>query len=542
MGSAFGEPRGASLISPPPGLPHEGPWREVADCTPRTMETEPSRYPRNMSQTAAQIVTSTSRLRRLSDEAAWQLIRAQNAHVILAILRSNFVESSETRVPAPILFERIDDDVVALRNAGYDLPQTAQQYCSAWLSQGYLERRPGEIGGDETYELSSEALTAIGIVSDLETPPKAATESRLTTVMSQLDQLVVDTDEDVASRVEALQRERDRLDARIAAIRNGRSGTIDDRVALERVRDILSLADQLPADFARVRREIERLNVRFRKDIIENDGGRGDVLEALFRGVDVLAEQEAGRSFQAFYALLTDLERSSGLDAAIETVLSRPFVRELTTAQQDFLRDLVPSLSQRGGEVHEVYVSLSRSLRSFVQRREYEEERTVSRLLTIAQRRFGVISETVPVHRSSGFELGLSQSELSSVGQWTPFSDDGERPASLVENVAHEIDLARILAVIRESEIDLRELQRNVASALEHATVVSIADVLARHPATQGFGSVVGLVYIALQRRDSSTAIQIDGQTETVQWNSDPARFAKVPRLLFTTTGHSDEQ
>jgi len=501
-----------------------------------------------MSQTAAQIVTSATRLRRLSEEAAWQLIRAQNAHVILAILRSNFVESGETRVPAPMLFERIDDDLVALRSAGYDLPQTAQQYCAAWLNQGYLERRPGEIGGDETYELSSEALAAIGIVSDLETPPKAATESRLTTVMSQLDQLVVDTDEDVASRVEALERDRDRLDARIAAIRDGRSGTIDDRVALERVRDILSLADQLPADFARVRREIERLNVRFRKDIIENDGGRGDVLEALFRGVDVLAEQEAGRSFQAFYALLTDLERSAGLDAAIETVLSRSFVSELTIAQQDFLRDLVPSLSQRGGEVHEVYVSLSRSLRNFVQRREYEEERTVSRLLTVAQRRFGVISETVPVHRSSGFELGLSQSELSSVGQWTPFSDDGERPPSLVENVAHDVDLAQILAIIRESEIDMRELQQNVASALEFATVVSVADVLARFPATQGFGSVVGLVYIALQRQDSGTAIKRDGQTETVQtetvqWNSDPARFAKVPRLLFTAlNGATDER
>jgi len=470
-----------------------------------------------MSQTAAQIVTSATRLRRLSEEAAWQLIRAQNAHVILAILRSNFVESGETRVPAPMLFERIDDDLVALRGAGYDLPQTAQQYCAAWLNQGYLERRPGEIGGDET-------------------------------VMSQLDQLVVDTDEDVASRVEALERDRDRLDARIAAIRDGRSGTIDDRVALERVRDILSLADQLPADFARVRREIERLNVRFRKDIIENDGGRGDVLEALFRGVDVLAEQEAGRSFQAFYALLTDLERSAGLDAAIETVLSRSFVSELTTAQQDFLRDLVPSLSQRGGEVHEVYVSLSRSLRNFVQRREYEEERTVSRLLTVAQRRFGVISETVPVHRFSGFELGLSQSELSSVGQWTPFSDDGERPPGLVENVAHDVDLAQILAIIRESEIDMRELQQNVASALEFATVVSVADVLARFPATQGFGSVVGLVYIALQRQDSGTAIKRDGQTETVQtetvqWNSDPARFAKVPRLLFTAlNGTTDER
>ncbi len=489
-----------------------------------------------MSQTAAQIVQSATRLRRLSDETAWQLLRTQNAHLILTILRNNFIESGEPRVSAPILFDRVDDDLTILRDAGYDLPQNAQQYCVAWLGQGFLERRPGDVGGDETYELSSESLAAIGMVADLESPQKSATESRLTTVMSQLDQLVVDTDEDVFSRVDALTRDRDRIDARIAAIRAGRSGTIDDRVALERVRDILSLADQLPADFARVRREIERLNVRFRKDIIENDGGRGEVLDALFRGVDVLAEQEAGRSFQAFYALLTDLERSAGLDAAIEAVLARPFVRALTPAQREFLRDLVANLGQRGAEVHGVYVSLSRSLRNFVQRREFEEERTVGRLLTLAQRRFSAISETVPLHRQTGFELSLSQSSISSIGQWTLFTDDGERPARLQENIAHEIDLDEIRAIIRESEIDMRELQQNVTVVLSELTVASIADVLTRFPATQGFGSVVGLVYIALQGRDSGRALQIVGETETVQWNAEPTRSARVPRFLFTIT------
>jgi len=487
-----------------------------------------------MGLTAAQLVQASARLKRLSDEAAWQLLRAQNAHAIIAILRNSFIDSGERRVPAPILFERIQDDLIALREGGYDLPQTAQQYCAAWLSQGFLERRPGNAGSEETYELSSEGLAAIGIVSDLETPPKSATESRLTTVMAQLDQLVVDTDENVASRIEALVRERDRIDERINAIRDGRSGVIESRVALERVRDILALADQLPADFARVRREIERLNVRFRKDIIENDAGRGDVLDALFRGVDVLAEQEAGRSFQAFYALLIDLERSAGLDAAIETVLSREFAGELTTAQREFLRYLVPSLIQRGGEVHDVYVSLSRSLRTFVQRREYEEERTVSRLLTAAQRQFSALSETVPLHRATGFDLPLSTARLSSLAQWQLYADDGERPGALTESATHEIDLDEIRAIIRESEIDLRELQGNVERTLEELAVASIADVLTRFPASQGFGSVVGLVYIALQEKKGRETVEITGETDTVQWGTEPPRFARVPRMLFT--------
>lgn len=485
-----------------------------------------------MSVKAAQIVQSASRLRKLSDDAAWQLLR--NTPVTLAILRSNFVESGEARVPAPILFERVEDDLVALRADGHDLPRTAQQYCASWLSRGFLERRPGVTGSEETYELSSEGLAAVRIVSDLEAPPKSATESRVATVMARLEDLVADTEENVETRIESMVQDRDRLNARIEAVRDGRTGVIDERVALERVRDILALAGQLPADLARARREIERLNIRFRKDIIENEGGRGDVLDALFRGVDVLADHEAGRSFEALHVLLLDLERSAGLDTAIETVLSRGFARGLTVEQCEFLRYLVPNLIQRAGEVHDVYVSLSRSLRNFVQRREYEEARTVSRLLGVAKRQFGALSETVPLHRPVGFELALSTGRVSSLDQWTLYADDGERPVALTEAAVHEIDLDEIRAIIRESEIDVRELQNNVDRTLDEIAVASIADVLARFPASQGFGSIVGLVHIALHDNIGRETVEIAGETDIVEWGTEPARFARVPRMLFS--------
>ena len=266
--------------------------------------------------TSAQLVQSAARLRRLRDEPSWALLRGTHAHVTISLLHSHFVEPGVSRVPAALLIERLADDIDDLRRAGFDLPQHAQQYCTEWIQAGWLERRPGSGAEGETLELSAEALTAIRLVSELEHPPQTATESRLTTVIDRLTALTIDTDPDVTSRVEALTRERERIDAAIEAARSGRADVLDDRAAVERIRDIIALAGQLPSDFARVRREIERITLRFRKDIIENDAGRGDVLEALFRGVDLLAEQEAGRSFAAFYAVLMNPERRAALDAA----------------------------------------------------------------------------------------------------------------------------------------------------------------------------------------------------------------------------------
>ena len=380
------------------------------------------------------------------------------------------------------------------------------------------------------------------MVDELGTPPRTATESRLTTVMDQLARLVVDTEPDPSARVDALLRERDRLDAHIEDVRSGRIGATDPRVALERVRDVLDLADQLPADFTRVRREIERLNGRFRKDIIDSDGGRGEVLDALFRGVDVLADEEAGRSFRAFYALLVDLDRHEAFGTDIETVLTRSFAAALDDGERDVLRQIVPQLIERGGEVHEVYVSLARGLRGFVQHRGYLEEREVGRLLTQAQRRLGELSQTVPLHRATGFELHLGAAHVGSVGQWALHEPDGERPEPLTDEPVLEVDLDQLRALVRESEIDLRELAGNVDAALDDAPVASLRDVLTQFPATQGLGSVVGLVHLAVRRLADGTAIEVADECETVPWGADPPRLARVPRLLFVRTPDGSER
>ncbi len=485
------------------------------------------------------VVATAARLHRLRDETAWSMLRGEHGHLVAAILRARFLEGDEPRLPASLLFERVADDLTELRAAGYDLPRTAQQYCEQWRTAGLLERRTGAAGQDETYELSSDAVAALRIVAELESPPRTATESRLTTVMDQLARVAVDTEPDPEARVASLVRERERLDARIADVRAGRAGLVDPRAALERVRDVLALADQLPADFARVRREIERLNGRFRRDVLAGDGTRGDVLDALFRGVDVLAEEEAGRSFRAFYALLVDLERHESFVEDIDAVLTRDFADELTPVERDFLRQLVGRLVERGGQVHEVYVTLARSLRGFVQHRDYVTEREVGGLLARAQRSLGDVARTTPLHRATGVTLTLGAAHVGSVGQWSLHEPRDEHPEALVDAPVEAVDLDTVRALVRESEIDLRELERDIEATLGATDgVASVADVLHRHPASQGLGSVLGLVHLAARRLDDGLAVEVPGETDLVPWaaGGGPGRTARVPRLLFVAT------
>jgi len=55
--------------------------------------------------------------------------------------------------------------------------------------------------------------------------------------------------------------------------------------------EIIALADDLAGDFRRVRDRFEQLNRDLRERLMDNDASRGEVLEALFAGVDVIADQ-----------------------------------------------------------------------------------------------------------------------------------------------------------------------------------------------------------------------------------------------------------
>jgi len=248
----------------------------------------------------------------------------------------------ERSVPGSLFIERIERELEELRGQGLGLPQSAQAYIAEWLRNGFLERRFPVGAAEEEYELSAAAANAIRYMSALLEPRATATESRLAVVIDRLVRLAEATDVKPQSRVAKLMIERDRLDAQIAAAREGRLNPLTDSQALERARDIIQLADELAGDFRRVRERFEDLNRDLRERLVDEEGGnRGEVLHALFEGVDVIGDSDAGRTFTAFWRLLTDPEQSATLEESLEQVLARAFASQLETRERRFLRLLV---------------------------------------------------------------------------------------------------------------------------------------------------------------------------------------------------------
>ena len=86
---------------------------------------------------------------------------------------------------------------------------------------------------------------------------------------------------------------------------------------------------------------------------------------------------------------------------------------------------------------------------------------------------------------------------------------------ALTEATTATVDVATLAAIARESEIDFDELVTNINAVVDEAAghPVSVSEVLAAHPATQGVASVIGLVSLAVTHGEVD-----EDRTDEVAW------------------------
>lgn len=466
---------------------------------------------------------------RLRSQPLWKLLAADNAPAIIALLAEHLFEAGRG-LRASEFFAKLDHSLEALRASGVDMPQSAREYAAQWLSQGLLERTLPYGSDEDVYSLTTASADAIRFVTEMEKPRAEATESRLALVIDALDTLEEDTDADVERRRRRLTDEMRRLRRELDAVDRGEIRVLDKDTALERVREILTLFSGLVNDFHRVKDSFESLNTELRRRIIEGTGSRGDVLEDVFAGLDLIRMSAAGRTFFAFWRLLNDPVASSKFEEAIDAVLSRDFADALTPDERRMLRFMRRSLLEKGGDVHETTRRLAHGLRNFVESRQYLEEHRLNRLLAETMRAGMAAAQTTNAVRQTGILIshtGFTPHSVSQMTLWDPVTR--ALPSRLTEGERPAIDLSEVGERITRSEINLRELKANVADVLSRKAQATVGDVLAEYPARQGLGSVVGLVELALRAGIPGTG------TETLTWRGldGETRSAVVAELYF---------
>lgn len=480
-------------------------------------------------------------LRRMS---TWRLLSATKAPAVLAILQAVF-PAGDRRLPRSELVARVTTHLDLLHDdaaAGPETPdalsdpapsggRSAAEYCDAWVREGYLTRRDDPQHVETTFEPSPATIDAIQFIVSLEEHRPTTTESRLQLVVQQFDRLAQETEADRDLRLAGLQAQRERIERQIRELSEGELMLPSPEASLDRLRDILQIASELSGDFLQYREDLRAVDLHLREQILSPEGSRGEILEQLLAGDDLLGQSTVGRTFTAFFRMLNDPSRNRMAQDVIDRLLERDFTRSLAREERERLANVFSDLYEPAQEVLDVKTELYRSLARFVRSQDFHQHRVLLDLLQEAQHVALGQKDEVPVRAPFALEPALSRARLSSVSQHQlKDPTDPGAPAEAEVHDATTLSVEVLTDLVRTNDIDIAELTGRVNDVRGREGQASIGDVLRTHPASQGLASVIGLMFLATQHAQAR-----EGATELVGWRELDGRdyAARVPAYFF---------
>ncbi|MCW2750288.1 MAG: hypothetical protein JWR83_1398, partial [Aeromicrobium sp.] len=260
--------------------------------------------------------------------AAWRLLRAGNATLILSFLGDFFVESNRGACSASEVASELDDYLYALntsistQSGEARFPKAPREYLEDWAATeaGYLRRfyPPGD--GEVHYEVTPAFEKVYGWVQSLKARPFVATESRLHTAVELLRQIVQGTETDPDLRLADLRSRREELDAEIASVEAGQLSLLEPASVRDRFQQFTTTARELLADFREVEENFRLLDRATREKITSWDGVKGELLAELVGSRSEITRSDQGHSFQAFYEFLLSESRQDELTDLLNRV------------------------------------------------------------------------------------------------------------------------------------------------------------------------------------------------------------------------------
>jgi hypothetical protein len=464
---------------------------------------------------------------------AWRLLRADNAPLILSFLGRVFVDENVRDIAASQLVSLLDDELFALneRLGQATYPKSAQSYLDAWSAPnvGWM-RKYYPPGSDEPhYDATPAVEKAVAWVRALRERSFVGTESRLNTIYELLRQLVFGSETDSRARLDELERRRREIDDEIATVGSGDFRVLDAASARDRFQQLSDTARGLLADFREVEANFRRLDRDLRERIATWDGTKGELLDDVVGGRNVISDSDQGRSFQAFYDLLLSPRRQRELTDLLERVHRLDLVDD----DDARLRFIHHDWLDAGERAQATVRQLSEQLRRFLDDQVWLENRRVMELL----RSIEANALTLRDCRTADFSNQIDASApLVRLPMERPLYSPPRATVVNSSGVEEGRFDSEVAALFEQTYVDPEPLIGSVRRALQRCTQVGLCEVIADNPITQGLAEVI--TYMSLDDGAFSTIFD-ENSRDTVEWTDETGlvRIATLPRILFARNG-----
>ncbi|WP_328351754.1 DUF3375 domain-containing protein [Streptomyces sp. NBC_00445] len=311
--------------------------------------------------------------------AAWRLLTASNAALMLSFFNKVFVEQGARSIAGAELVERLDDELFALneRLGQGTFPKSAKAYLDDWsaLENGWLRKYYPPDSDEPHFDATAAVEKAISWIRSLEERSFVGTESRLNTIFDLLRQMTFGAETDPDARLAELTRRRHEIDQEIERVEAGEVDVLDSAGLRDRYQQVTATAYGLLADFREVEANFRDLDRDLRSKIAAWDGAKAELLDEVLGSRESIAESDQGRTFQAFYDFLLAPSRQDELKTLLAEVETMEAIGEPDPRMRRMPRDWLEAAERTQATVRQ----LSDQLRRFLDDQVRSEDRRVPR-------------------------------------------------------------------------------------------------------------------------------------------------------------------
>ncbi|MEO5831835.1 MAG: DUF3375 domain-containing protein [Nakamurella sp.] len=465
------------------------------------------------------------------NSAAWRLLRADHAPLVLAFLGRVFVGENIRSISQTDLAGRLDDELYAVneRSGETVFPKSPKAYLDDWSASdvGWL-RKFYPPGVDEPHFDATPAVEkALTWVEALRERSFVGTESRLNTVFELLRQMVFGAETDPAVRIAELRRQRDAIDADIARLEGGHLDVMDPVAQRDRYQQFATVARELLADFREVEENFRRLDRDLRERIAGWTGAKGELLDDILGSRATITESDQGRSFHAFYDFLLSAAKQEEFTELLAAVSGLPDVGELDPRMRTIHHDWLDA----GERTQATVRLLSEQLRRFLDDQVWLENRRVVDLLRSIESSALAVRDV----RAPTISMEIDDTVPTLVlPMERPLYSPAARMAMESATVAVGDTEFDATALFEQVFVDPQRLARAVRRSLERTAQVGLETIVGIEPLTQGLAELV--TYLSLSD-DAFTVVFDEQATEQVHWSDadGSSRVATLPRVTFVS-------
>lgn len=415
-------------------------------------------------------------------------------------------------------------------NQNYDhtYPKDPKSYLEDFVSDksAYLKKYHGK-DDEAMYELTPYTQKTFEFLEGLEKKEFVGSRTKFNIIFELLEELEFEINFSDEERIKKLQKQKLTIDKKIEDIKSKKDLRFDDSRIKEHFMLIEEQSRKLKYDFSQIEYNFRDLNQEAMQKIATTQGTKDTVLGSIFEIEDSIRESDQGKSFFAFWQILTNTSKNDNFSSMLEKLYEIDVIKEFDKDQK--LKNLKYDLLLNADKITKVSSALIEQLRRFLDDRVWIENKKILELCKSIEKTALEIKSHPPKKRDFT-TIYDSKVPINSVFEKFLYNIKEEKTFSqeLKEDIV-EIDLDSFYNIFF---IDESILQNHINYFLQIQTQVSLEEVLKKFPIEKGISELIG--YLSIAKKSQSNIVSIDEKQKlSIQDENNHTKTVIIPKILF---------